>query len=84
MIRRRQLFALLALIALSAMSALALPRAVGAPVLVVDMVIAFAVLLWLLGTDAWRDALARRRAGRAGMRTAGRGPDRSGSAEPQP
>jgi len=68
LIRHRSLFALLAVVAISAVCALVLPRAIGVAVLVLDLIAAFGVLLWLLGTDAWRDALARRRAERASAR----------------
>jgi hypothetical protein len=36
----------------------------GVPLLVADLVIVIALLLWLLGTDAWRDAVTNRHTNR--------------------
>jgi hypothetical protein len=58
------LFAALAVLGVVALAAPELPRAIGVPLLVAELVIVLATLLWLLGTDAWRDAAARRRAER--------------------
>jgi hypothetical protein len=60
-ISHRHVFAVLGMLAASAVAALVLPRSLGSPLLVIDLIIAFALVLWLLGTDAWRDAMNRRR-----------------------